>query len=214
MKNKWKQFPPEKYQNLAFEKLILYSVYKLQTDLEVVRTEDLTACSFSFFPLKFHLKGYSNWPDSFLVHSYWRSCKRRGLLVGSGKNGLVLTEKGISIVEQVFPLLESKSEENFEQLKNLKLNRRTKSKKLVERMINLPVYSRYQLNPKSFSLTENELREILFATMDANYELLKRNLNEMRTHTATISIPEVDKFLNILEKKLTSFIKDNKEQEK
>lgn len=214
MKTKWKQFPPEKYRNLASEKLILYSLYKLQTDFSAVKTEDLTACSFSLFPLKFHLKGYLKWPDSILVNTYWRGCRRKGLLIGSGKNGLAITEKGINIVETVLPFLESRSEGNYDRLENLRLNRRTKSKKLVERLINLPVYDRYREDPKSFSLSEHELREILFVTMDASYDLLKRNLDEMRTHTATLSISEVDIFLDILERKLNSFIENNKVQEK
>lgn len=205
MKKKWKSFPPAKYRDLSREKLLLYSLFQLQAQNKTIKVEDLTACSFSLFPIKFRLKGYPKWPDSFLVHSYWRSSKSRGLIMGSGRNGFTLTEKGVNVVENVIPFLESDLKEKSDQLEYLKLDKRAKSKKLIDRMIKLPVYRRYYSDPETFFISEHELREILFATIDASYELLKMNLDEMRIYTSTISIPEIEEFLDVLEKELNSF---------
>ena len=77
------QFPkflPEIYGRIALNDLVTYSVYFLSQHGGEINAEDIVAACFRFFPERFQLRGYSEWPDSTVVNKRWLDCRDKGLL--------------------------------------------------------------------------------------------------------------------------------------
>ena len=85
--------------NLSRGEKILLVLYELSgKSRKSIRYEDIVVKAFETYPNDFHLKGYSQYPESGdLVHKPLYDFKKKGLLV-AGKKMFALTEKGLVAV--------------------------------------------------------------------------------------------------------------------
>ncbi|MFA7685526.1 MAG: hypothetical protein WCX95_01860 [Candidatus Gracilibacteria bacterium] len=88
---------------------ILYTLYKLfKKNKKSIRFEDIVVALFKAYPETFHLKGYSEYPDSGdLVHKPLYEFRKKGL-VEAGNKMFSLTSYGLEMGEKMENLLKDK----------------------------------------------------------------------------------------------------------
>jgi hypothetical protein len=84
------------YSDISLDELVTYSIFVLLEEKTEATFENIVAKCFEFFPEKFSLIGYPQWPDSTRVNKSWLRCRTDFKYIkGSVKNGFTLTSKGL-----------------------------------------------------------------------------------------------------------------------
>lgn len=194
---KWRQrrllhdiqpFPPEKYKDIDLDRLTAYAV-KYLTDRGIECTfENLVVVLFKFFPEKFSLVGYPEYPDSARVHnSIDLHCrpKYKDFAVGSKRRGWKLTDKGLSAAEEAAMILESSKPQKL-QLKGKAvtpgLKQRTKAVYFVKEIQNSEVFERYTAGNKD-EISKYDVCDLLHGTLDTPPSILQKNLDRLIDYT-------------------------------
>ncbi|MBI4116373.1 hypothetical protein HY449_01375 [Candidatus Pacearchaeota archaeon] len=158
---------------MNIDRLFLRAIYKFLEDnnQRTIQWEDVVKSCFEIFPETFSFEKYTQWPDSGKIHFCVRRCRdQHNWLVGSVRTGFTLTEIGKTMgsvkIENKF----------YTDIEKRKKGSGTDSK-LLNYIGEHPLYKRYLKNPKSFTLSESELRDILKSTMETDYKTLSRNLD-------------------------------------
>src|SRR5687767_2724544 len=94
-------FDVNKYEPLALNDLLVYSVQFLTNLHDEITAEDIVAACFLLFPKRFGLRGYPEWPDSTVVNKRWIDCRDKGFISGSTAQGFSITPKGVALAEKV-----------------------------------------------------------------------------------------------------------------
>src|SRR6266581_3022167 len=101
-------FSPDIYRRIALNELVTYAVYFLSQSGKEIVFEDVVATCFRLFPERFHLRGYTDWPDSTVVNKRWLDCRDRGYITGSTAHGFSITPKGLEVAERTASVLSGK----------------------------------------------------------------------------------------------------------
>jgi len=203
MKNKFK---PKSYINISYDDLVVYALFELQRESKHTTFENLVAKTFEFFPKRFQLPGYPDWPDSSLIEKSWVRCRTdKGLMYGSKSKGFTLTPKGIALAKNVKLRLQGKTTVKDVQYKG---DARTRSGRLVKHIEKSPAFQKYNEKSKLDNITEFEFCDLLYSTFDTDSSLRKRNLEELKYHAEVYERKDIINFLKKCEEKFENLLKD------
>lgn len=106
-----KSFPPEAYKSIDNNRLAVYAIKFLQVERIPVTQEAVSVALFLFFPEKFSLVGFEQYPDSERVHRTLLQLgpKWRNWATGNTHTGFSLNEDGELIFKQVDQALRNPS---------------------------------------------------------------------------------------------------------
>src|SRR4030042_1186401 len=161
----------KQYKNIDLDRLIVYVVSRLQKLSVELSFENIVVASFRFFPKKFSLLGYSEYPDSNRVKQcLWRCIsKSKQWLGGHFKKGFLITERTKVFIKEAENLLQDTS------LQNKHASSQTRRKEiLMKELITSPVYIKY-INSQGEAITDAEFCFLLQGTLDSSAEILRNN---------------------------------------
>lgn len=100
-----KPFPPEIYEKISINDLILVSLYQLERLNKKISFEELLKSTFELFPKKFGFEENIKWPDSRKIDRPLRTFRRKKLISGDPAKGFSLTKNGQKRAKQTMNLL-------------------------------------------------------------------------------------------------------------
>ena len=189
------------YQNISLDDLVVVAVGSITSKRESATFERMVAECFCLFPERFSLLGYPEWPNAALVNKAWLRCRTdKGLLTGSVAEGFRLTEKGRTIEQATLRRLGTKPAEKENISANLKTgNKQTAEGRVVMRIEQSAAYRKYQRS-RMESITEFDLVDLLFCSMESNAAVLTRNYEALRNAVKMYQREDLVEFLKELKR--------------
>lgn len=197
------------YTKLNILDLILLAIYLVKKNKEICTFERLVAECFNNFPKVFSFQRYPQWPDSLKFDRSLRKLREKSLIIG-GVGGnyspgqIILTFAGENKAKQVKLLLSNKKTTIF--LKRKIIAPRSIDEKLVYQLEINPYFKKFINNPKSFTITESDYRNILRCTLETPIRIIKQNHNYYKKLAETYNKNKMLDFLSYCENK---FLKTN-----
>jgi len=189
------------YQNISLDDLVVVAVGSITSKGETATFERMVAECFYLFPERFSLLGYPEWPNAALVNKAWLRCRTdKGLLTGSVAEGFRLTEKGRTIEQATLRRLGTKPAEKENISANIKTgNKRTAEGRVVMRIEQSAAYRKYQKS-KVESITEFDLVDLLFCSIETDPAVLLRNYKAFRDAAKVYQRKDLLEFLEQLKR--------------
>ncbi|EKD27730.1 MAG: hypothetical protein ACD_79C00601G0003 [uncultured bacterium] len=186
------------YMNLKISDLILFAIYSIKKNNEVCTFERLVAECFNNFPKSFCFKRYPQWPDSLKFDRSLRTLREKGLIIG-GVGGnyspgqMSLTSVGINIAKKIDNIFEQN-----EIIFNKKSPEKPRSidEKLIQQLeLNL-IFKKFNNNPKTFTITDPEFRNLLKCTLETPERIVIQNFNYLYQLARLYKKVRIIEFLN------------------
>ena len=156
---------------------------------------------FANFPKTFSLFRYPQWPDSNKLYRPLRKLRERGLIIGSPKIGFLLTEHGKHQVARVRKMLEHQVE-----LKPTPRILKGKERNFISYIKSSELYQRFEYDKFNFDLTEQELIDLLRATLETPKRVLRQNLAQYKKLVGEFGGSDLQEFLAVCETKMKSLL--------
>jgi hypothetical protein len=203
------QFSPDIYRRIALNDLVTYAVYFLSQSGKEIVFEDVVATCFRLFPERFHLRGYTEWPDSTVVNKRWLDCRGRGLLQGSTAAGFSLTAKGLELAEKTAAILTGKRR-LFPKPGLAKVGGeiRTRAGRFVRSLESSEAFEKFSADNTAASISEFDFRNMLLCTMETSAATLRNNLEQFRQYAALYQRKDLLEFLEHCQNKFASLLSE------
>jgi hypothetical protein len=191
----------EAYEQIGYDDLITYVVYRLVAEQKETTFENIVAEAFTLFPKRFSLRGYPQWPDSAVINKSWLRCRTdKKLIVGSVKDGFKLTQRGLEVAEKVASQL--KSETNTLTSLRLKSELRTRAGRLLRAIEQNPSYKQFTSTGSIEQISKNDIADVLLTLPDTPVKRLRSNLEQFKDAARLYQRDDILKFLEKLAAKL------------
>ncbi|NIN92649.1 hypothetical protein GTO36_06645, partial [bacterium] len=189
------------YQTINLNELLTYAVYLLNEDGVEATFENIVAKCFELFPERFGLIGYPQWPDSARVNKVWLRCRSDFKYIrGSVKDGFKITSKGFGVVKKLQRKIRVPTHQR-QITKTLARKERTREETFINQLEKSDSFKEYQQKGEEFSLSEYELCDLLFCTLQSPFNIRLKNLDLLKGYAEVLNRKEVLKFLNLCESK-------------
>jgi len=200
MNQKNNEFLEVNYLILGLQNLILVGIFFILEKKETCTFENLVAECYQNFPKAFSFKKYPQWPDSLKFDRPLRTLRERGLIVGTVKDSISLTEfgkeKAIKLIRQLHKPTD-KGPINY-----LNHPGRSTDDRLIEYLKNSPHFKNFLLNQDHFVISESEFRSLLRCTLETPIRILKQNLEYYLNIARSYKEEKLIDFLLYCKKKL------------
>jgi hypothetical protein len=193
-------FDPEIYKDLPYDDLLMFALYSvIQSGAESSIGKLVVEC-FKLFPQRFGLSGYMDkYPDSAQVEKSWLRCRTdKGLIVGNKAHGFQITSRGLDIVSKTQKRLGSKVFDN-QKILAIKGDRKTKTGRLVKQLEENNVFKEYKKIGDKVAISEYELGDLIYSTMDALPENRRKNLQQLKDAVTDYNRDDMLAFLGMCE---------------
>lgn len=193
------EFPPDSYNDIGVDQLVIYSVKKILDNSEECTFERLVCECFKLFPKKFGFLRYPNWPDATRINKAWLRCRTdKGWLAGTVKEGFRITAAGEEVAIGTENLLKKKNKIR----RNLPAPKpRERYEAIILHIKNTIEYQKY-VNIAGYEINEADLKSFLGGTLETPKRILRHNLNLYMNAAAIYNESSVIPFLEICKKKL------------
>jgi len=194
-------FDPSLYQNISLDDLVVVAVGRITSKGETATFERMVAECFYLFPERFSLLGYPEWPNAAIVNKAWLRCRTdKGLLAGTVAEGFRLTDKGRTVEKATLSRLGRKPADKENTSTDVKRgNRQTAEGRVVMRIEQSAAYRKYQKS-KVESITEFDLVDLLFCSMESDAAVLTRNYEALRNAVKIYQREDLREFLKELKR--------------
>lgn len=202
------------YTKVAVQNLMTFGVYSVIQNKETCTFERLVAECFFLFPKVFGLKRYPEWPDTLKFDRATRSLRERGLIIGGigGKQSpgeITLTELGKKIARQTEEVLNSKMPFHQSNIKKSSFTVRSIDDKLIEYLKENLHFKKYLNNPKVFTISEPDFRNILRCTLETPMRVVKQNLEYFKQLARSYNEKQIMDFLFFCDQNFFNKIEKN-----
>ena len=197
-----KRFSPSVYMKIGLDELVTVSLYFLRQTSKAPTFENLVAKAFEFFPQRFAMVGHPSWPDSALVNKSWLRCRSdKKLIAGSVATGFELTPKGEMVARKILFKLGQTSDSSLEPSQptpSKRGDRRTPAGRVVSRVEGSSAFKKFKLNGNLNDITEYELCDLLYSTLESSPETLSKNFDILLQNLQEYSRNDLIEFMNQL----------------
>jgi len=206
---KLETFAPELYQDISLNDLVMYAVYVLAETKNEINAEEIVAACFLLFPARFHLRGYSQWPDSTVVNKRWLDCRDRGYITGSTAGGFSITPKGLEVAETTASVMSGKRR-HFSRRTPSKLTAeaRTRAGRFIRSLEASDAYKQFQREAETANISEFDFRSMLLCTMESSAATLNSNLEQFKQHASLYERQDFVDFLEFCRRKFASVLSE------
>lgn len=188
-------YPASVYEKISLDDLLVVALGSIMRKGETATFERMVAECFHLFPGRFSLLGYPEWPNAAIVNKAWLRCRTdKGLLAGTVAEGFRLTDKGRTVEEVTLRRLARKPAEEDPSAHAKRGNRQTAEGRVVMRIEQSAAYRKYQKSNVE-SVTEFDLVDLLFCSMESDPAVLTRNYEAL---TNAVKIYEREDLLEFL----------------
>ncbi len=197
-----KGFSPSVYMKIGLDELVTVSLYFLRQTSKAPTFENLVAKAYELFPQRFAMVGYPSWPDSALVNKSWLRCRSdKKLIAGNVAAGFELTPKGEMVARKTLLKLGQTSDSSSELSQSAppkKGDRRTPAGRVVSRVEGSSAFRKFKLNGNLNDITEYELCDLLYSTLESSPETLNKNFDILLQNLHEYSRSDLIEFMNLL----------------
>ena len=199
-------FEPKCYSGIDLNRLAAYALRFLNTQGIEGTFENLVVTLFRFFPEKFSLVGYPEFPDAARVNRALLQClpKYRGWMNGNVKQGYVLTDAGRAAAKETEYLLDNPDQQIQKGRRKRPAQARSKAIALVAEMTSSSLWEKYNTNELN-TAEEFELFDLLHVSGDAPANVLTANHRTLIDLAETVSRPDVVEFLKSVRKQFNEY---------
>lgn len=162
------------YLNLNLQDLIIIGIFYVSEKNETCTFEKLVAECYQKFPKSFSFKRYPQWPDSLKLDRPIRTLRNKGLIVGTIKDVIFLTQFGREKAIELIKLLEKPSKNIHKNYQ--KITSRSADDRIIEFVKNSYKFKAFINDKENFDITEIEFRNLLRCTFETPIRILKQNL--------------------------------------
>ena len=197
---------PDQYQNLDLDRLMLYTVYKLNESNIETTYDNVVIAAFKLFPKRFSLIGFPDYPDGKRVNDALLHCiyKTKKWLAGNAKSGYAITKKGEYFLEETKKIL--KGEIKLTEKKEDKAKR--KEVYFISLLKDTSAYRKF-ITDRETEIQENEIWDSLRCDKSTSAEVLRQHFDSYLNYADKIEDSEVINFLNYLKEKWPKLFSDN-----
>lgn len=192
-------FNPKLYKKCNLQELILVSIYLVINKQEICTFERLVAECFKNFPEMFSFKRYPEWPDSLKFDRPLRNLRAKGLILGNPRDKFSLSKYGESKAKEILERLYKKINSN--KIKDFKSSVRSAEDRIIEFIKSSEPYRRYLNDPKGFSISEQEFRNLLRCTLESSDRVVMQNLQYYLSLAEEYNENEIKELLIYCQKK-------------
>ncbi len=202
------EFSPDTYLKIGMDDLVTVSLHFLLESGKPPTFENLVALAYSLFPQRFSMVGYAQWPDSAIINKCWLRCRTdKKLISGNVASGFQLTPKGKFVTEKtlakLLPSLEF-DKDGKGKLQRKGGDRRTAAGRVVSRVEKSTAFNKYKSDGHVENVSEYELCDILYCTLESSAETLKKNYELVSQYLKEYSRDDLVKFIDMLKVKFSS----------
>ncbi len=192
-----------KGKKLNIDQLLLFSLFKIISEKKQTTFENLVVKCFELFPNEFGLKGFiKKYPDSSRIDKTWRRCRTdRKWVSGSVAHGFMITPLGMKELGRIKRFLKGEICINKSYVIQHG-DKRTKSGRIIEHIEKHKLFVDYiknKKNKKRFNLSDYDVCNFLFCTLDSFPETRRKNLEEMKGLVVVYRRKDILDFLNYVE---------------
>jgi len=186
------------YLTLDKDRLVLFAVDFLGSKNIEPTFDKIVAASFIFFPKKFSLIGFPEYPDSNVIREclHLHCTKSKNWLSGNLRSGYKVTEKGRYFLEETKKMLEGK----IKITKSHGIIPKRKEVTFIEALKKTDAYKKYLQNMKQ-EIKQSEILEALKVSSNAN-KLTESHLKRFLEYANRINDSSVVEFLEFIKTKL------------
>lgn len=200
---------PAKYEAIGYDELVTFAVAELERRGVEATFEHIVAECFRLFPVRFHLQGYSDWPDSSKVNKSWlRARTDKGYLVGRVKEGFRLTTKGKHAAGRVGEQLLGKRPRPA---RRRAVQTGTKEGSLVQQLVVASAFLTFLKTGSVADVSEYDFRDALICTMDTPSSVLNGNLSQFEDAAQALGRDDVARFLSLSRDKFADILRPDKD---
>lgn len=195
------------------DELLVYSLWRLEQEGEETTFEKLVVRSFQLFPEHFGLQGFeSQYPDASRINKTWLRCRSdRNWIAGSTAHGFRLTPSGLGIAEKVDEEISSSSKKNIQVSAGYK---RSKGGRIVLHIEKHLAFKKYINTKKVDDITDFEISDLLFCTLDSFPETRRKNLQEISEYVRELKRTDIELFLKKIREDRPALFGDINKQKK
>lgn len=191
------KYNEEVYTKIEIQHLILFGIYSVNRNCETCTFERLVAECFQKFPKVFSFKNYPNWPDPLKFDRPLRTLREKGLIVGNSRTFFSVTRFGEKVAEETERVLNSGKVAGREKHQPPSPS----DISLITSLRENEIFKRYLKNKKNFTLTEMELKSLLYCPLETPNRILKQNLQYCKNLAKEYSEEKLLEFLTTCEEK-------------
>lgn len=206
IQHSFSHYEEDVYTKVAVQDLMTFGIYSIIQKKETCTFERLVAECFLLFPKVFGLKRYPQWPDTLKFDRATRTLREKGLIMGGigGKQSpgeITLTELGKKIANQTEDALNNKRPILYRKMPKSSSTVRSVDDKLIEYIKNNLHFKKYLNDPKSFTISEPDFRNILRCTLETPLRVVKQNIEYFKQLAKSYNKREIIDFLSFCENK-------------
>jgi len=197
------------YSKIVIQDLMTFGIYSVIQKKETCTFERLVAECFLLFPKVFGLKRYPQWPDTLKFDRATRTLREKGLIMGGigGKQSpgeITLTELGKKLAKRIEDVLNNKNPVIYRKIQKSSSTVRSVDDKLIEYIRENTHFKKYIINPKSFTISEPDFRNILRCTLETPLRIVKQNIEYFKRLAESYNEKEIIDFLSFCENNFKS----------
>ena len=192
-----RSYKESEYLKIKMENLILYGIYLITKNGEACTFEQLVSECFLNFSKVFSFKRYPKWPDSLKFDRPLRKLREKGLIRGSVRDYLSLTEFGEKIAMDTERIL---NKQDIGLGSKKPPVGRSGDDRLINYLKDAQCFKEFLTTPENFTITEPEFRNLLRCTLETNVEVLRQNLQHYKQVATKYKEKKLFNFLLFCEK--------------
>lgn len=197
-------FMAKNYMKLSQDDLVTVALDAVIRSGQTPTFERLVAKCYELFPQRFSLRGYPQWPNAVVVNKAWLRCRTdKKLMTGSVADGFKLTPKGLEVVKKTLDLLEGQSTDAVEvaEAKKSRVDKQTLEGRIATRVEHSAAYKKFLETNSLEPITEYELCDLLYGTMESTPDTLAKNYETIKQHLSAYGRKDLLSFMEGLHNK-------------
>lgn len=196
-----RNFDPERYTQIGDDQLITLSLQFVIHDRKTPSFENVVEEAYTSFPERFSLQGHPEWPHTLVIDRSIRRCatdRQKRWISGRAATGYKLLPAGETIARDTYEKLSGRKPLG----KTIpKPARPTQSMRVVKHVEESAAFQKYQQRGEAESVTEYDLCDLLYCTIESTPETLDNNLAVLISNVRDVHRDDLLPFFDALRTK-------------
>jgi hypothetical protein len=196
-----RNFAPERYMQIGDDQLITLSLQFVIRDGKTPSFENVVEEAYTSFPERFSFQGHPEWPHTLVIDRSIRRCatdRQKRWISGRAATGYRLSPAGETIAADTYEKLSGRKPLGKTVVKPA---RPTQSMRVVKHVEESSAFQKYQQRGDVESVTEYDLCDLLYCTIESTPETLDNNLAVLISNVKDVRRDDLLPFFNALRAK-------------
>jgi hypothetical protein len=191
-------FDPQVYMRIGDDQLITLSLKLVIEDDKPPSFENVVEEAYNSFPERFSFQGHPEWPHTLVIDRSIRRCatdRQKRWISGKAATGYKLLPAGETVAQDTYEKLRGEKPLGKS---SVKAARPTQSLRVVKHVEGSPAFEKYKLRGDVGTVTEYDLCDLLYCTIESTPETLENNLAVLVSNIRDVQRDDLLPFLDAL----------------